>query len=676
MAYLELGETGPKQTKINISSPCFTKNSECQIQKTFEFFQNGEEWKTHTGIPFLLKEIRTNTIELEINSAEDFDFWNGSLLKITIACEGNRCMSGNEERCVLFKVERYDEIVIPVARVAIRKDNDNKLMDFDILGFGKNLVSKDRDNTRASAWFRRRRRKSPPTTQSTTQSTTRHTTRSTTRPSTTRLSTTQSTTRPPTTQSTTRPPTTRSTTQPPSTQSIRRPPTTRSTTQPPITRSTTRPPTIRSTTQPRGPTRAVRTTLTSQSPPPTTSTTENSKKVALALALGYLVYHRRRKRTQLPQNNYNDLGVMNNSKDIYEDPDRSYETLKEDRNEVSPSQPGISSDTYSYPDSNIIPNPTSSEQEYTYAKDTDFHKSSVNTKATSEKPISNGVVYQTLEQPEQPTVDDFYNYPDNTNTAKPSVSSEQEYTYAKDTDVPRDNPNTKVSTQYPANRAVYHTLEQPEQPSDDDFYHYPDNTNITKTPSSELEYTYAKDTDFPRGNTNTKVTTQDPANRAVHHTLEQPEQPSDDDFYHYPDNTNITKPPSSELEYTYAKDTEIPKSFVNTKTVPKGDSSPAATDALYDTPGSEYSYVKNTDILSIPLGTEQTTNEHSSPLPDNSGLYHTLEEPNSPQAPVYSTLEGPEDVENHKQVNDEGLNFSDHTYIDVIGASNTTDSRN
>jgi hypothetical protein len=67
MAYLELGETGPKQTKINISSPSFTKNySVCQIQKTFQFFQNGEEWKTHTGIPFLLKEIRTNTIELEV----------------------------------------------------------------------------------------------------------------------------------------------------------------------------------------------------------------------------------------------------------------------------------------------------------------------------------------------------------------------------------------------------------------------------------------------------------------------------------------------------------------------------------------------------------------------------------------------------------------------------------
>jgi hypothetical protein len=52
---------------------------------------------------------------------------------------------------------------------------------------------------------------------------------------------------------------------------------------------------------------------------------------------------------------------------------------------------------------------------------------------------------------------------------------------------------------------------------------------------------------------------------------------------------------------------------------------------------------------SIQLRTKQTTNEHSS-LPDNSGLYHTLEEPNPPQAPVYSTLEGPEGIENDKQV--------------------------
>jgi hypothetical protein len=65
MAYLEFGETGPKRTKINISAPIFTENSDCQIQKTF-LIQNGEweEWKDET--PFLLKKTTSDTIELEV----------------------------------------------------------------------------------------------------------------------------------------------------------------------------------------------------------------------------------------------------------------------------------------------------------------------------------------------------------------------------------------------------------------------------------------------------------------------------------------------------------------------------------------------------------------------------------------------------------------------------------
>ncbi len=231
-------------------------------------------------------------------------------------------------------------------------------------------------------------------------------------------------------------------------------------------------------------------------------------------------------------------------------------------------------------------NPTPSEQEYSYAKNTDFPRSSVGTKPEAKRPINNGVVYETLEQPGKPTDDDFYNYPDNTNIAKPP-SSELEYTYAKDTDFPRCNPNTKVAaSQDPANNVVYETLEQPGQPADDDFYNYPDNTNIAKPPSSELEYTYAKDTDFPRCNPNTRLpASQDPEKNAVYETLEQPGQPADDDFYSYPENTDIAKPPSSELEYSYAKNTNIPK----------------------------------------------------------------LDEQSPPQPPVYSTLEGPDDGDN-KQV--------------------------
>ena len=66
MAYLELGKTGPKQRRITISASIFTENSVCQLQKTFKFTQDGEEWKEHTGTPFLLKEIKRNTIELVV----------------------------------------------------------------------------------------------------------------------------------------------------------------------------------------------------------------------------------------------------------------------------------------------------------------------------------------------------------------------------------------------------------------------------------------------------------------------------------------------------------------------------------------------------------------------------------------------------------------------------------
>ena len=69
---------------------------------------------------------------------------------------------------------------------------------------------------------------------------------------------------------------------------------------------------------------------------------------------------------------------------------------------------------------------------------------------------------------------------------------------------------------------------------------------------------------------------------AVYETLEQPSQPSNDGFYNYPENTSSTHHPQSS--------------------------------AQNDT--------------------------------DSSKLYHTLEEPNLPQQPFYSTLEESTDVGN------------------------------
>ena len=175
-----------------------------------------------------------------------------------------------------------------------------------------------------------------------------------------------------------------------------------------------------------------------------------------------------------------DLGVNNYSKEIYEDLDRIYETLKDE--EKVANQPGTSPGAYRYPGSNLS---TAGliEDEYTYAKDTDFSR--------PEDENSNGAMYNTLQQPEELT-DDFYNYPDNTSTAAKSPLSEQEYAYAKDTDIPR----ATSSYASPATSGnLYHTLEQ--------------------------EYSYAKNTEvpvIPQGTTNAFPTVSD--NGGLHRTPE------------------------------------------------------------------------------------------------------------------------------------------------------------
>ena len=254
---------------------------------------------------------------------------------------------------------------------------------------------------------------------------------------------------------------------------------------------------------------------------------------------------------------------------------------------------------------------------------------------------------------EQPPSDDFYNYIDSTKIENPSASPELEYTYSKDTDVPKNPPQTKIAPQKPA---VYHTLKQP--PSDD-FYTYIDSTEIENSSASpELEYTYSKDTDIPKLNPQqTKIAAKAPA---VYETLENP---SSDDVYYYIDNTNVAKPATSEQEYSYARDTNLPRAGKNEKR------EPTAKDAVYHTleqeqplPSSskiptelEYLHAKTTDLPRKPATTDdensyakdtempsmdvEQTNTGSCEPPTNNGLYHTLEESNPPQVPLYSTLE-------------------------------------
>ena len=306
-----------------------------------------------------------------------------------------------------------------------------------------------------------------------------------------------------------------------------------------------------------------------------------------------------------------------------------YNTLEE------PEQPDDSS--YSYPDTTSIGNQPP-ELEYTYATDTDLPRVNVDTAAKN--PTSNAV-YHTLEQPEQPD-DGSYSYPDTTSIGNPPP--ELEYTYAKDTHLPRVNVDT--ATKDLVSNAVYHTLEQPEQQPDDGSYSYPDNTSIGKPPP-ELEYTYTKDTDLPRVNMNQMTPAKNPTSNTMYHTLEQPEQQSDDS-YSYPDNTTVTNQGSPELEYTYAKDTDIPRATADTKSVSVGKSAPVNTGVVYhnleqDEPvpaENEYSYAKNTEIPLIDKGSPPKTNVLST-VSDNNDSHLTPEELNPSQAPVYSTLEEP-----------------------------------
>jgi hypothetical protein len=154
---------------------------------------------------------------------------------------------------------------------------------------------------------------------------------------------------------------------------------------------------------------------------------------------------------------------------------------------------------------------------------------------------------------------DAYSYPYNHIVKKPA-STEQEYAYAKDTNVPRKTGDGKAAHAQEAPRdggPMYHTLEPP-------------------------EYSYAKITDMPKDTADKTVVPNEPANNAVsQHTLEETTK----DVYVHP---GVCIP--TQQQYT-SETTDIPK-----------------------------------------------TNENSSSS-FNSALYHTLEEPNPPEAPACSDLE-------------------------------------
>ena len=438
--------------------------------------------------------------------------------------------------------------------------------------------------------------------------------------------------------------------------------------------------------------------------------------------------------TQIKYFHILDLLAVDDSKNSHEDPNRIYETINEVGYEVS-----LIPDTYSYPGTTISRNPKSPEFEFSHAKDTDFPRLSAGAREPAERPADNGAECQTSEQPDTTTIK--------------IPSSELEYTYANDTELPRVTVAT-VATD-PANNAIYHILEQPEQSTEGESCNNPDTTIITKpTSSSELECTDAKDAkatakesvndafyhtleqleqstegescNYPDTTTtakspssselectdakNTKATSKESVNDAVYHTLEQLEQSTEGESCNYPDTTTIAKPSTSGLDCTDPKDTDIPKATTNATTVPEElvsnavyrtlehekpptkdlynyagtnipmnelesthakdadaatsieseksaadeDGVSATSNALYHTLEQEGSAPseqeninsKNTDSpLILPPHKEQTSDGQPSPSP-NAELYHTQEEPCLPKAPVYTTLEGPENREN------------------------------
>ena len=278
-------------------------------------------------------------------------------------------------------------------------------------------------------------------------------------------------------------------------------------------------------------------------------------------------------------------------------------------------------DLYKQPGANI-----STDLEYTYAKDTNIPRINFHKTAVPQKPEGSGA-YHTLEE-KQPPATDLYKQPDT------NIPIELEYSYAKDTDIPRITVDKRAVLDKPDGNGAYHTLEQ-EQPPPTDLYEQPD----TNTPS-ELEYSYAKSADIPRITFETTAVPHKPESNAVYNT-EKNQQPTIDLYEHPGANIPI------ELEHTYAKDTKIPKIPTDERSVDNEDNVPATStgDALYHTleqeePASneqDYNNGTNTDIPSVPMGAHQY-NGPSSP-PDGSGLYHTLEKPKSPETPVYSTLE-------------------------------------
>ena len=187
--------------------------------------------------------------------------------------------------------------------------------------------------------------------------------------------------------------------------------------------------------------------------------------------------------------------------DTLEDADRIYETLSNE-NEESPVQQVTSFNIHSYPGGHQVGNSVSTEPEYTYAKEIDFPKSSLDT-SVGKRLTTNDQTYHNLAR-EQATPDN--NSCSNNHHIDSSSLAEHEYACIQDLGLHESSLRTKSQEKQLACNDLPHddTLNQPNQTS----YHgssFAHRTNVDGLGSSNAM------ADFPRNDCS-----------AVYHMLEMP----------------------------------------------------------------------------------------------------------------------------------------------------------
>ena len=175
---------------------------------------------------------------------------------------------------------------------------------------------------------------------------------------------------------------------------------------------------------------------------------------------------------------------------------------------------------------------------------------------------------------------------------------------------------------------IYETIDDdkvpPIQPGTTfDTYIYPQDNVISSPSSIEHEYTYAKDTDFPKFSQDTISATKDQVknNGDVHQNSGKPEQPSDDEL-----EDNCAGDADTPRATSARQDRRLENPENNTEYLPTVETEKPPTNDLYKFPDAniltEKGHVgeKNADIPGV------TTDKAVEPKEQGSPVYHILEQ--------------------------------------------------